>query len=48
MKLLIMMFACLCLNNPPQTDSAKQKKAAPAKKEKRGSVNLAPSILINF
>jgi len=48
MKLLIMMFVCLCLNNVPQPDSAAKKKAAPPKKEKRASINLAPSILINF
>jgi hypothetical protein len=48
MKLLMMMFVCVCLNNPPQTDSVKQKKGSAPKKEKRASINLAPSILINF
>ena len=48
MKLLIMMFVWLCMNNVPQPDSPNKKKPTPVKKEKKASINLAPSILINF
>jgi hypothetical protein len=46
MKLLLILFACVCLQNPPQTDSTAKKKTTPPKKEKRASLRMAPSILI--
>ncbi len=44
MKLLIILFACFCLNAPEPVKAGK-KKAAP-KKEAKSSFHLAPSILI--
>jgi hypothetical protein len=52
MKLLLMLFACVCLNKPEPTckeakETKKQKEVKAAKKQQKATFNkLAPSILI--
>ena len=49
MKLLLMLFACVCLHKPDPTtkETKKQKEVKTAKKEKKATYNkLAPSIII--
>jgi len=49
MKLLFILFACICLHSPQPSKEEKQKTAKTPKKEKKASAQLAPSILIvNF
>ena len=48
MKLLLIMFACLCMNKPePTKQDKKQKEVKTTKKEQKATYNkLAPSIII--